>query len=71
MIKEGTRVWVSALYSRVGICLVDKPGAYGVVYGWSDRFNRYAVLVDGFKDCIMVLPECITILNFHDKENNK
>ena len=63
MIKEKTYVWVGPLYACGNICLVDEPGAHGVVFGWSDHFNKYAVLVDGWKDCLMVPAECITILN--------
>ena len=62
MIKEGTHVHVGALYARCGIRLIDEQGAHGIVYGWSYHFNRYAVLVDGWLDCIMVPPECMTVI---------
>lgn len=69
MIKNGTHVWISPLYAYGRISLLGDKGAHGVIEGWSDYFQSYKVLVDGFKDYILVDLEGITVLNNY-KEND-
>ena len=69
MIKKGTHVWVGPLYAYGGNILVtNENGNHGIIKGWSDYFKGYLVLIDGWKDYMVVKPENITVLE-DDKEN--
>lgn len=63
ILKAGTEVWVHPVYAYGCIRVNDRNGNHGVIVDWSDHFGRYAVLVDGWKDCLMIKPEDLDVLS--------
>ena len=62
ILKEGTEVLVHPVYAYGCILVNDKNGTHGIIKGWSDHFERYAVLMDGWKDYVMIRPEDLSVL---------
>ena len=63
ILKEGTEVWVHPIYAYGCIRVNDKNGTHGVIKGWSEHFKRYAVLMDGWEDYMMIRQEDLSILS--------